>query len=45
MVEEYSEHDMPGEFRVSLSHSLLDVNTEKIKQFVAIQVFKQMSAF
>jgi hypothetical protein len=33
MVEEYPEHDMPGEFLVSLSHNLLDVTTEDIKQF------------
>ena len=36
MVEEYLEHDMPGEFHVSLSHNLLDVTTEDIKQFAAI---------
>ena len=36
MVEEYQEHDMPGEFHVSLSHNLLDVTTEDIEQFVAI---------
>ena len=36
MVEEYPEHDMPGEFPVSLSHKLLDAITEDIKQFVAI---------
>ena len=45
MVEEYPEHDMPGEFPISLSHNLLDVTTEDIKQFVAIQALKQMSAF
>ncbi len=43
MVEEYLEHDMPGEFLVSLSHNLLDVTTEDIKQFVAIRALKQMS--
>jgi hypothetical protein len=37
MVEEYLEHDMPGEFPVSLSYNLLDITTEDIKQFVAIQ--------
>ncbi len=36
---------MPGEFLVSLSHNLLDVTTEDIKQFVAIQASKQMSVF
>jgi len=45
IVEEYPEHDMPGEFPVSLSHNLLDVITEDIKQFVAIQALKQMSVF
>ena len=45
MVEEYPEHDMPGEFPVSLSHNLLDVTTEDIKQFVAIQALKQMLVF
>ena len=25
MVEEYPEHDMPGDFIVSLSHNLLDI--------------------
>ncbi len=45
MVEEYLEHDMPSEFPVSLSHNLLDVTTEDIKQCVAIQALKQMSAF
>jgi hypothetical protein len=45
MVEEYPEHDMPGEFPVSLSHNLLDVTTEDIKQLVAIQSLKQMSVF
>ena len=37
MVEEYPEHDMQGEFPVSLSHNMLDVTTEDIKQFVAFQ--------
>ena len=32
MVEEYPEHDMPGEFHISLSHNLLDVTTEDIKK-------------
>ena len=45
MVKEYSEHDIPGEFSVSLSHNLLDVTTEDIKQFVAIHALKQMSVF
>ena len=42
MVEEYSEHDMPGEFPVSLSHNLLDVTTEDIKQIFSIHALKQM---
>ena len=37
MVEEYPKNDMPGEFLVSLSHNLLAVTMEDIKQFVAIQ--------
>jgi len=45
MVEEYPEHDMPGEIPVSLSHNLLDVTMEDIKQFAAIQALKQMSIF
>jgi hypothetical protein len=45
MVEDYSMHDTPGEFLVSLSHNLLDVITEDIKQFDAIQALKQMSDF
>jgi len=45
MVEKYQEHDMPGEFPIYLSHNLLDVTTEDIKQFVAIQALKQMSVF
>ena len=45
MVEEYPEHDMPDEFPVSLSHNLLDVTTEDIKHFFAIQALKQMSVF
>jgi len=45
MVEEYPEHDMSGEFSISLSHNLLNVTTEDIKQFVAIQALKQMSDF
>ena len=44
-VEEYPKHDIPGEFLVSLSHNLLEVTTEDIKQFVAIQALKQMSVF
>ena len=36
---------MPGEFPVFLSHNLLDVTTEDIKQCVAIQALIQMSAF
>jgi hypothetical protein len=36
MVEEYPEHDTPGEFHIALSHNLLDVITEDIKQFFAI---------
>jgi hypothetical protein len=44
-IEAYPEHDMPGEFLVSLSHNLLDVTTEDIKQFVAIYALKQMSSF
>ncbi len=43
MVEEYLEHDMLGEFPVSLSNNLLDVTTEDIKQLVAIQALKQIS--
>ena len=27
-VEKYPEHDMPGEFPVSLSHNLFDVTTD-----------------
>ncbi len=46
MVEEYTEHNMPGEFPVSLSHNLLDVTTEDINQFVAIQAsFKTNVSF
>ena len=45
IVEEYPEHDVAGEFHVSLSRNLLDVTTEEIKQFVAIQALKQMSVF
>ena len=45
MVEEYQEHDMPGECLISLSHNLLDVPTENIKQFVAILALKQISVF
>jgi len=45
MVVEYPKHDMPGEFYVSLSHNLLDDNTEEIKHYVAIQALKQMSVF
>ena len=36
MVEEYLEPDVLGEFLVSLSHNLLDVTTEDIRQFTAI---------
>ena len=45
MVEEYPKHDIPGEFPASLSHNVLDVTTEDIKQFVAIHALKQMSVF
>ena len=46
MVEEYPQHDIPGEFPVSLSQiNLLDVTTEDMKQFVAIQALEQMSVF
>ena len=45
MIEEYLEDDMPGKFRVSLSHNMLDVTTEDIKQFVDIHALKQMSIF
>ena len=37
MVEEHFKHDMLGEFPMSLSHKLLDVATEDIKQSVAIR--------
>jgi hypothetical protein len=40
MVEEYPKHDMLGAFLVSLSHNLLDVTTEDIKHFFAIQALK-----
>jgi hypothetical protein len=40
MVEEYREHHVPGAFYVSLSHNLLDVTTEEIKQFVAIHALR-----
>ena len=36
---------MPGGFLVSLSHNLLDVATEDIKQFIDILALKQMSVF
>ena len=36
---------MLGEFSVCLTHNLLDVTTENVKQFVAIHVMKQMSMF
>ncbi len=37
---------MPGEFLVSLSHNLLDVTTDDIKQFVDIlALIKQMLVF
>ena len=45
MVDEYPEHDMPGEFHVSLTINLLGVTTEDIKQLVAIQALKQMPVF
>ena len=45
LVKEYLEHDMPGEFSVCFSHNLLDVTTEDINQFVAIQALKQKSVF
>jgi hypothetical protein len=45
IVEQYLEHDMPGKLFVSLSHDLLDITTEDIKQFVAIHALKQMSVF
>ncbi len=45
MVEEYPEHVMLGEFPIFLSHNLLDVTTEDVKQFIAIQAFKQISVF
>ena len=45
MVKEYPQHDMPGEFPISLSHNLPDVTTEDIKQFIVIQALKQMSVF
>jgi len=45
IVEVYPEPDMPGEFHISLSHNWLDVTTGDIKQFVAIQVLKQISVF
>ena len=31
MIEEYLEHDMPGEIPVSLSQNSLNVSTEDIK--------------
>jgi hypothetical protein len=45
MVEEYPKYDMPGEFLASLNHNFLDVTTEDIKHFFAIQTLKQMSVF
>jgi hypothetical protein len=45
MVEEYPEHDMTGEFPIYLSHNLLDVTSEDITQFVAIQALKQILVF
>ncbi len=39
------ENDMPGKFLVSLSHNLLDVTTEDIKQFVVIHDLKKMLVF
>jgi len=45
MVEEYPKHDIPGQFLVFLSHNLLDVCTDDVKQFVAIRAPKQMSIF
>jgi hypothetical protein len=41
MIEKKSEHDMPGEIRVSLSHSLIDVTTEDVNQIVAIHFLKK----
>ena len=45
MAEEYLEHDMPSEFHVSLSHNMLDVNTEDVEQFVVVHALKQKSIF
>ena len=41
MVEEYPKHDMPGEFPVSLSHNLMNVTTEDVKQFFVVHALKQ----
>ncbi len=40
IMEEYREHDMPGEFTASLSHNLLDVTTEDIKTICCNSSFK-----
>ena len=45
MASEYPKHGMRGEYLVTLSQNLLDVTTEDIEQFVAIQASKQMSVF
>ena len=45
MVKKYPYHDIPYEFLVSLSHNLLDVTTEDVKQFVPIHALKQMTIF
>ena len=45
IVEDYPKHDMPGEFHVSLSHNLLDVTKEDIKQFVAIKLQNKCQFF
>ena len=42
MVDEYPQHDIPGEFLISLSHNLLDVTKEDVKQFVDIHALKQV---
>jgi hypothetical protein len=43
--EGYLEHDMLGEFLVSLSRNLLGATTEGAKQFVVIHALKQRSIF
>jgi hypothetical protein len=45
MVEEYPKHDMSGEFHVYLSHNLLDITAEDVKQFVSICALKQILIF